>query len=561
MHSPIIPQEAKQGRSAFLSLWLPLILLQLTFAILFWRSIHINNAHLVYALDDTYIHMAIAKNVAQHHVWGVTPFEFTSTSSSPLWTALLSAIYLCFGVNVCAPLVLNLLFASLVLLASWRFLRSQGMQDQWILIVQVLVIYLTPLPFLIFDGMEHSLHALVTILAVFSAACFLERPTGSGHSRRRLTLLAFVLLLSAIRYEGLFFALAVGLLLLLRKRAVDALIVGAAAAAPVLLVGIWAIRHGWPLLPTTIILKSSLSSAATFRGWFRHFIITFRANTESGQHLLALILLSLFFYVARLYKDRGPWDRLNAASAVFVLTAIGHLTCAGVGRFSRYEAYLVAAGIVVIAAQLKGSVPDLFAVPLGRQATLARIVFLVLLGGLLLLPVASRGASALYYLTHATHDIYEQQVQMARFIEKYYEGSSVALNDIGAVNYYAEIHCLDLAGLGSLSVFKAQLASTLNSTTINQLAREANPRIAIVYENWFYDQDAHMSQLPPQWVPVGTWTFPHCIMCGSETVTFFAADPTEGPRLVECLKEFSSQLPADVVQAGLYTQMLPARRG
>ena len=38
--------------------------------------------HMEYALDDPYIHMAVAKHFVDHGVWGMTPFEFSSSSSS-----------------------------------------------------------------------------------------------------------------------------------------------------------------------------------------------------------------------------------------------------------------------------------------------------------------------------------------------------------------------------------------------------------------------------------------------------------------------------------------------
>ena len=42
------------------------------------------NGHLVYALDDPYIQMAMAKNFVLHGVWGITRFGFTSSSSIAL---------------------------------------------------------------------------------------------------------------------------------------------------------------------------------------------------------------------------------------------------------------------------------------------------------------------------------------------------------------------------------------------------------------------------------------------------------------------------------------------
>ena len=47
-----------------------------------WRA---SDHHFIYALDDTYIGMAMAKSLALHGVWGVTPFAFSSSDSSLLF--------------------------------------------------------------------------------------------------------------------------------------------------------------------------------------------------------------------------------------------------------------------------------------------------------------------------------------------------------------------------------------------------------------------------------------------------------------------------------------------
>ena len=93
------------------------VLLWGALATLLIQSLRMNQGHVVYALDDAYIHMAMGKNFARHGVWGVTPYQFTSASSSPLWTFLLSVIYFLFGVDNVAPLVMTILFATLLVLA------------------------------------------------------------------------------------------------------------------------------------------------------------------------------------------------------------------------------------------------------------------------------------------------------------------------------------------------------------------------------------------------------------------------------------------------------------
>jgi len=69
---------------------------------------------LVYPIDDPYIHMTIARNLALHGSWGITPGHFGPASSSPLWTLLLAATHRLVGGRDATPLVLNLMFGVLI---------------------------------------------------------------------------------------------------------------------------------------------------------------------------------------------------------------------------------------------------------------------------------------------------------------------------------------------------------------------------------------------------------------------------------------------------------------
>ena len=56
-----------------------MIIYWVTLVILLTVSVKMNQGHLIYALDDTYIHMAIAKNTVQNGVWGITKYEFSNS--------------------------------------------------------------------------------------------------------------------------------------------------------------------------------------------------------------------------------------------------------------------------------------------------------------------------------------------------------------------------------------------------------------------------------------------------------------------------------------------------
>src|SRR5258708_30492274 len=115
----------------------------------------------------------MAKNFALHNVWGVTPYEFSSSTSSPLWTLILGILYKLFGVNDYIPLALNVVCAiAILILLSWIFHRY-GMPRWLNRYLLLAVVFLMPLPTLVLSGLEHVLQTLVILLFTYVAAQYL----------------------------------------------------------------------------------------------------------------------------------------------------------------------------------------------------------------------------------------------------------------------------------------------------------------------------------------------------------------------------------------------------
>ena len=93
------------------ALVIPIVLIEL-------NVLKFTNGIFIYPLDDTYIHMSIAKNLALHNNWGISTNEFQSASSSILYTLLLSALFKLFSVNTLIPFIINLI-AGIILLICY----------------------------------------------------------------------------------------------------------------------------------------------------------------------------------------------------------------------------------------------------------------------------------------------------------------------------------------------------------------------------------------------------------------------------------------------------------
>jgi hypothetical protein len=506
------------------------------------------NGHLIFALDDPYIQMAMAKNFALHGVWGITRFGFTSASSSPLWTFLIAVTYVLLGVSETSPFYLSLVCGALVLGVAYSVLRWYKLSPKLTFCALLVLVFFMPLPTLICIGSEHPLHAALTILLTFLAARLLSEESPSTARRDLILLLAISPVLTVVRYEGMFLILVIGTLFCLRGRWPTGVAVGAVGFSSILLYGAIGVAKGWSWLPSSILLKGNFPRFTDLGTAFDSVFGPAYANIKVGPHLVALVMASLFLAIYASGKRKALWDSRQVMTAIFVLIAFAHLQFCMVALFFRHESYLMALGIVVVVSQLADQLPEkLFGAPADRTL-LPKHIGGVLLAALLIYPCVVRAAVALIFLPKASKNIYEQQYQMARFVQRYYQGSTIALNDIGAVNFLADVHCLDLWGLGNYEVTQLMHRHEYSTRDILRLSREGGVKVALVYDSWY----TPIGGLPRDWVWVGQWALPDNVVAGGDTVSIYAVDESETVPLMQKLQDFSPLLPREVKQSGRY---------
>jgi len=523
-------------------LWLALMLFTLLTALLAAISLGRCDGHLIYALDDAYIHMAIGRNVALHGVWGATSRHFGSSSSSLLWTSLIALADWLVGVCNATPLALDAVFAIAALAWSYREGRRRRLPPAVNAVMLVVLVASCPLATLVLSGMEHTLQIFVD-LVFFFLACRVADMTSSPddtHAWRKPRALAMTILAAAVvmvRFEGLFLVAAVCLVLAWRRRWALSLALCLAAWLPVAAYGFWSTRHGGLWLPNSVLIKANSLSFHTPGGVF--LALGGRALMQLLTHgpatlyvLAASILLGLGWFFDRAHTHKG-----RTFLFVAIITSLLHFQFAEIGWLFRYEAYLV--WMLVVAFFLAAD--DWF----GSRRCLSRaprfqLTALILAAALLAIGIGYRCARSVRLTLKAAPSIYRQQYQMGRFLARYYDGQSIAAHDIGAISYQTrDIDLLDIMGLDTTEVTRRKLARLTTGPWLAELARQHGVKIVMVYDSWLDKYAGH----PPGWIKVASWTIADIGICGDNTVCFYVTDPGAASSLQIHLHEFSAQLP------------------
>lgn len=504
-------------------LWAAIGLLFGLIGLMLATGMRLTDGRLIYPLDDTYIHMAVARSLGFHGVWGVTRFDFSTSSSSLLWTLLLAA-----GQRVTLsdwlPLILNLAAAVGLLAGADRMLRADGWGARWRAGALATLILITPLALVTVLGMEHTLQ--------IGLALWLARLASQDLAGDREVplwqILALAVLNAMIRYEGLFLAAVIGLGYLLQRRWGRMLMIGAAAALPVAVFGLIALNQGWPFLPATLIAKTDLFET-------KRFALIPTITARFVPRILGCLFTSGLVLGLMVRYDRAS---LRRQPVIFHALAFGtlvlHMLYSRTGWLHRYEAYLIAINSLALLGTGRLLLPHLLRSP-GRRR---------------LLPVAGGSFAAYAILSvigmaqvpDGMHDIYRQHYQMARFVKEFVPEGAIGLNDIGAVAYYNDRPILDFYGLANLEALNARRLRTASPAVFGELAAKEQVRLVMVYD----EPEWMQGYIAPNWRKLGTMSLDYRTVAGEFTVSVFATRPEDVPQLAAAWRAFVPTLPPAV---------------
>lgn len=498
---------------------------------------------LTYPLDDTYIHMAISKNLAEYGTWGINPHEFSSASSSPLFTLLLALYFFLFGVNELAPLIINIIISLFLIYFVWDFFKNKISNLTVFFLLSSIIIF-TPLPNMSIIAMEHILHALLSLLYIF---VLWKITSGECEKKNIISYVIISFFLPISRYEGLFLIIGGGIILLFKQKYKLSLLSFIAAALSVSIIGIYFIYNGGTFFPYSVIVKSNLAEQ-TF--WakiipFKSILNNFIWNKWSRVYLTCFIILiafSLFTQFVIMFRKRKI-DGVTYVIFAFLINLFLYISFARFGWLNRYEAFLFPMVLSLFFYSVYQLYPFLI-----KNITLKKKMLLCLMMGLFLLypliRLTQRSVFNYICIKRGSEEIYYQQYQTAKFIKKYYENQSVGINDIGYPSFFSNSYIVDMFGLGNKNIaLSKKLSEEYLTKVIRTELKKKNVNVIFIYKNWF-EPNVYKG-----YTEIGSWKLSNCcsIVANSEVTVYSSNDPKDLQYLIRSLKEFNKkELPSRV---------------
>ncbi|GAB0157004.1 hypothetical protein CHRYSEOSP005_22730 [Chryseobacterium sp. Alg-005] len=505
-----------------------LLSLVLFFLISFGYYLHVlseTEGHYVYLIDDAYIHLAMAKNFALYDVWGITKYEFSSTSSSPLFTYLLSILIKLFGNNDQLPLYCNSILGIGIIYILNRYYADFFKNTNNRVIAVLFTVFFAVLHLQLLLGMEHVFHVFLLVVNIFCLSNLKNRAFVFGFY-------SSLLLMGLIRFESMFYFVSLAFVLVLMKKWKEAVAILLVGFIPIAIFCYVNYQHSGYLFPNSVVVKGT---KLTFDSGFPLHLKTimvdnFLLNKSFYKIGFFPVMLCLIF-ILRDFKKKNFHDTVKSNFLLIVLSLvmICHSMFADLKGAFRYEAYILTGFSMALIPKVSGLFKDFWHYIKKEKL----ISVLVLINTFLLL---YKFSFAHLMLDNGGKNIYEQQIQSARFLHTYYNTSKVVANDIGAITYFTNIHLLDIVGLGS----KEMIPFNENKKTVDQdfenflrdYTQHNKYDIAVIYDEWFH------GHVPKTWKKAAVLKISNSMNVSQDEVSVYSVNPEHLEQLKENIRQF-----------------------
>lgn len=516
---------------------LPYLLSGIGIIYLVTQVLLLNGGTFTYTLDDAYIHLALADQIAQGH-YGLNANEVSAPASSILWPFLL-VLFRNTSYFTLAPFILNIvfLFFTVRTFSTIATLLFPKPQEQWLKLGWICFGMIgTNLLAMVMNGMEHLLQLWLTLLLAQGLLIYFKE------QKIPYWCWAVIVIAPFIRYENFSPSLAaLGIFWLRGQRLYPAL----AAFLLLMIAGIFSaylFSLGLSPLPSSVISKLPFTFTATS---FNILLLVLKNILKGIVYYFpsGVIMIVVMTMMVRILK----WPNLSSHShqdtqhlSLFILAILtAHLLA---GRYSfqlRHVVYVFALLWPLLTFLYKGT--DLTHWWLCSQRRLrATGGLLVLLGSFLTYLNLTEG---FILVPQAANNIYSQQYQMKRWAQEFYR-NPVAVNDIGLVTLNNPSYVLDLYGLANHTALQYRLARIPGWMT--QLVEKYQVDCALIYDSWF------QHAIPKSWLRVGLlYTKGMRVSITEKYVSIYATNPAAAGEIIASLKQFRFFLPKSSL---LYTK-------
>lgn len=461
-------------------------------------------------LDDAYIYLQFAKQLAEGHLYQyVTGEGWTAGSTSPLYPFLLAPLFWFFQtpseVVEGALLISSFFYLTAVQVGSRLGARLLGGSPQAGLLAGVSLALSGPFVWGSLSGLEIPVFALCTLATTLGLSQAVFHPEEELPVTPRWLPLA-LLGLSLARPEGFGLAVLAILAILLHPSRIARLrpwLLWPLILLPYLLVGLGNRIYSGQLAPNTAVHKSILYNPdLNLPRLLEHLskngikLVGRLFPEDLSRSVIPLGGLGLLLALGWLtWRALSRLRKGRVGLELWVLLTIGAgsgaaLLGPGPGQFARYHhisiALLAISSGVSLLALLTGllnSLPSTW--PLrsrlpAQQAWIPALALTLILGGIL----APRWGKA---YARSTEEIHQQQVKLAQWVDQNLPADArILLNDAGALAFYPQRPVVDLCGLVSNHFARAyrQDSGSLFEA-LERLPPERQPTHAALYPGWF----------------------------------------------------------------------------